>query len=210
MNSDASFERYSLRERLCHWLAGFTYLYCLGTGLAFYTPYLFWIAIALGGGATSRFWHPFAGVAFFATVMWMHGMWRADMALSLEDRKWLDNAREYAANRDHLVPPQGRYNAGQKVFYWAMFWGVIALLITGVAMWFPDYVPATLRWVRPLVVILHSAAALITIGAFIIHIYMGLFLVPGSLAAMVRGGVSKDWARAHHRLWYEHMTRRPE
>ncbi len=48
-------ERYTFEERLCHWLTGFSYLYCMATGLAFYSPYLFWIAIALGGGPTSRF-----------------------------------------------------------------------------------------------------------------------------------------------------------
>ena len=56
-------ERYPFHERICHWLTGFAYLYCLATGLAFYSPYLFWLAVILGGGPTSRFWHPLVGVA---------------------------------------------------------------------------------------------------------------------------------------------------
>ena len=205
-----SIERYTFKERICHWFAGLTYLYCLCTGLAFYTPYLFWVAIALGGGPTSRFWHPFVGVTFFAGVMWMHQIWRSDLALTSDDQKWLDQVKNYATNRDDLVPPQGRYNAGQKIFYWAMFYGAFLLALTGLVMWFPEYIPFAAGWIRPLVVILHSAAALVTIGAFIIHIYMGVFVVPGSVAAIVNGNVSKDWARTHHRLWYDQVTRTRE
>ena len=196
-------ERYTFKERLCHWLTGFTYLYCLATGLAFYSPYLFWMAIALGRGPTSRFWHPFVGLLFFIAAMWMHGIWRNDVQMTDADRAWLNHAGDYATNRDNLVPPQGRFNAGQKLFYWAMFYGAFLLILSGLVMWFPEYVPFNLAWIRPIVVIIHEGAALITIGAFIIHVYMGVFMVPGSLTAMVQGWVTKDWARTHHRLWYE-------
>ena len=54
--------------------------------------------------------------------------------------------------------------------------------------------------------ILHEIAALITIGAFIIHIYMGLFVVPGGFHAIVHGYVSRGWAKAHHRLWYDRIV----
>ena len=33
-------ERYTFVERLMHWFTGATYVYCLATGLAFYSPYL--------------------------------------------------------------------------------------------------------------------------------------------------------------------------
>ncbi len=196
-------ERYSYKERLCHWITGFAYIYCLSTGLAFYSPFLYWIAAVLGGGPTIRFWHPIVGLVFVAAAVWMHELWRRDMSMTTEDRKWLDRVKYYATNQDELVPPQWKYNAGQKQFYWAMFFGAIALVVTGVVMWFPELVADSIRWVRPMVVILHCIAALATIGAFLIHIYMGLFVVPGSLEAMVRGFVSRDWARTHHRLWYE-------
>lgn len=203
-------ERYTFRERLCHWLTGFAYLYCLATGLAFYSPYLFWMAVALGGGPTSRFWHPILGVGFVAAAMWMHALWRGDVDFSGNDREWMDHAKDYAANRDELVPPQGRFNAGQKAFYWAMFYGALLLLLTGVFMWFPEYLPFSARSIRPIMVILHECAALVTIGAFIIHVYMGVFMVPGSVHAMVGGTVSRAWARAHHRLWYEQVEHRAD
>lgn len=202
-------ERYSYKERLCHWITGFAYLYCLSTGLAFYSPFLFWLAVVLGGGPTVRFWHPILGLCFVASAIWMHGLWRADMGSTVQDKAWTDKVKFYVTNRDELLPPQWRFNAGQKQFYWAMFYGAIALLLTGIVMWFPEYVPLSLSWLRPVVVILHCIAALVTLGAFMIHIYMGLFVVPGSLHAIVTGFVSRDWARTHHRLWYERVNHKP-
>jgi formate dehydrogenase subunit gamma len=61
-----------------------------------------------------------------------------------------------------------------------------------------------------LAILVHEASALITIGAFIIHLYMGVFLVPGSVTAMVDGHVSKAWAKTHHRLWYDRVAEKPD
>ena len=63
--------------------------------------------------------------------------------------------------------------------------------------------PPNLRFAA---ILLHEAAALATIGGFIIHVYMGVAVVPGGLRAMVRGYVSTAWARMHHRLWYDRVT----
>ena len=94
-------------------------------------------------------------------------------------------------NRDEMMPAQERFNAGQKQFYWILFWGAIVLLLIGIIMWLPERMPLGLRWVLRLATIIHSTAALITIGAIIIHIYMGLWMTPGSLKAMIEGHVSK-------------------
>lgn len=200
-------ERYTFHERICHWATAVAYSYCLLTGLALYTPHLFWIALALGGGPTSRFWHPLMGVAFAACAMWMHGMWRRDMSLTDADRSWMKGVRDYIENHDDLVVPQGRFNAGQKEFYWIMYYGAALLLVSGVVMWFPEYMPI---WLRAPMVMLHECAALVTIGGFIIHVYMGVFLVPGGLRAMCTGYVTRGWAKAHHALWYKEVAGGPE
>ncbi len=200
-------ERYSFHERICHWTTAAAYLYCLATGLAFYTPHLFWLAVILGGGPTSRQWHPLLGVVFVAAVIWMHALWSKDVAIGPSDKEWLAKSEAYVTNDDAHVPPQERFNGGQKVFYWAMFWGALALFCSGALMWFPEYVPAGLRWIRPVAILVHECAALVTIGAFIVHIYMGVFVVPGSTEAMVGGRVTKRWAMTHHKLWYDRILR---
>src|SRR5215510_4126328 len=198
--------RYNFRERLCHWINAVAYSYDMLTGLAIFPPHLYWIAAVLGGGPTIRFWHPLIGLVFTVTIFWMHALWRGDMAHTERDREWTKNVKYYVQNRDEMMPPQNRFNAGQKQFYWILFWGAIVLLLTGVIMWFPERMPLGVRWVLRLATIIHSAAALITIGAIIIHIYMGLWMTPGSLKAMIEGHVSRQWACAHHRLWFERVT----
>ena len=197
--------RYTFRERVMHWLAGFTYLYLLISGLAFFAPQLYWMAATLGGGPAARFWHPWVGVAFTIAMVWMHQTWRADMRITEADRQWTRAVRNYIENRDDEVPPADRFNAGQKQFYWVMFISAILLLLSGLAMWFPEYVPPSLR---PVAVVIHEVAALLTIGAFIIHVYMGLFAVPRGFTAIVHGYVSPQWARQHHRLWFNRITTR--
>ena len=197
--------RYTLAERVVHWLAAIVYCYVLLTGLAFYSPHLYWIATILGGGPTSRYWHPWLGVVFFAAIVWMLRAWISDMRITLADRKWEHEMRHYIRNEDEQLPPIDRFNIGQKYFFWVMLWSGVVLVLTGVVMWFPELVPFAL--LRQIAILLHVSAALITIGAFIIHVYMGTAMVRGGFTSIIRGEVSPAWARMHHRLWYERVTR---
>jgi formate dehydrogenase subunit gamma len=201
-------QRYTFAERAYHWINAIAYTYLMLTGLAIFTPLAYWLAYVLGGPATIRYWHPWVGLIYLATIFWMHRMWKRDMQKIPEDERWSKNIRAYAENRDELMPPQGRFNAGQKQFWWVMLYCTFILLITGIIMWIPEKMPRELHWVLPITVFIHSATALITIAAFIIHVYMSVWVTPGSVKAMVEGHVSTRWARTHHRLWYEKITGR--
>jgi len=200
--------RYTLHERVNHWIAGLTYIYCLVTGLAFWSPYMFWLAALVGGGAVARFWHPWLGLVFTASVFWMYKIWRRDMLMSDADRAWSKSIQYYIRNEDENLPPIGRFNLGQKQFFWIMFYAAAVLLITGAVLWFPERIPWSLRALRYAAILLHVAAALITIGLFIIHVYMGTAVVRGGFTSIIRGEVSPAWARTHHRLWYDRVTGR--
>ena len=191
-----------------HWAAALAYVYLLLTGLAFWTPALYWLAIVLGGGFLSRALHPIIGVLFAAVVVWMYAIWRRDMRTTAADRRWRKAMPRYIRNEDHAVPPAGRFNYGQKALFWVMVWGTLALLVSGVVLWFPDAVPPDLRVIRELAVLVHAIAALVTIGGFIVHLYMGLAVVPGGLSAMLHGEVSEEWARHHHPLWVDDAARK--
>jgi formate dehydrogenase subunit gamma len=201
--------RYTLGERVMHWVAGLSYVYLLATGLAFWSPYLFWVAGLVGGGPTARFWHPWMGVLWFASAFWMYAAWRRDMRITEADREWATHIVDYIRNRDENLPPIGRFNIGQKQFFWVMFFGGIVLLLSGVAMWFVNDIPPDWRWLRYTAVLVHVVAALLTIGAFIIHVYMGTAMVRGGFTSIIRGEVSSAWARMHHRLWYEQVRGAP-
>ena len=208
-DSEGRIIRYSFAERVIHWVAGFSYVYLLLTGLAFWSPYLFWMTDLVGGGPTARSWHPWIGLIFIATLVRMFFMWHRDMRSTPEDREWAKHVGDYISNRDENLPPIGRFNIGQKQFFWIMFFGGIALLLSGVAMWLVNDIPWSWRWLRYTAVMVHAVSALITIGAFIIHVYMGTALVRGSFTSIVHGEVSVAWARMHHRLWYEQVKDAP-
>jgi formate dehydrogenase subunit gamma len=201
-------QRYTFAERAYHWINAIAYTYLMLTGLALFTPLAYWLAYVLGGPATIRYWHPWIGLIYLATIFWMHRMWKRDMQKIPEDEQWSKNIRAYAEHHDELMPPQGRFNAGQKQFWWVMLYCTFILLFTGIIMWIPEKMPRELHWVLPITVFIHSATALITIAAFIIHVYMSVWVTPGSVKAMVEGHVSNAWARTHHRLWYEKITGR--
>ena len=207
-DSDRTIVRYTFTERINHWLAALAYIYCLMSGLAFWSPYLYWMAAILGGGPTARFWHPWFGLIFTASVFIMYSTWQADMTITDADLTWKRNIDHYIRNEDEELPPIWRFNYGQKLFFWVMFYGVIVLLISGFGLWFVESIPWSLRWLRYLAIFLHVTAALATIGAMIIHVYMGTAMVRGGFTAMVLGKVSAAWAWTHHRLWYEQVTQR--
>jgi formate dehydrogenase subunit gamma len=198
--------RYTLVERVHHWMGALFYVYCLITGLAFWSPYMFWLAALVGGGPTARFWHPWIGLAFTASMFWLYRMWRGDMATTEADLRWRKAVNHYIENDDQNLPPEGRFNYGQKIFFWRMFYGVILLALSGLGLWFVESIPWSLHWLRLLCVTVHVVAALATIGGFIIHVYMGTAMIRGGFTSIIRGEVSVAWAKTHHRLWYEQVT----
>jgi formate dehydrogenase subunit gamma len=198
--------RYSLGERLVHSAAALSYVYLLLTGLAFWTPGLYWMATMLGGGYLSRVVHPVIGVVFAAVVAWMYLVWRRDMRTTAGDRAWRKAMAAYIRNDDARVPPAGRFNFGQKQLFWVMVLGGAVLLVSGVVLWMPQAVPPSQRWLLEGAVLLHAGSALVTIAGFIVHLYMGLAVVPGGLRAILHGDVSDAWARHHHRAWYDEAT----
>ena len=199
--------RYSFHERLVHWLAAISYIYLMLTGLAFWSPWLFWIAVALGGGTVSRELHPWAGLIFVFATTHMYSLWGRQMKETPSDKDFWGAVSHYIRNEDEQVPSADRFNAGQKLLFWGFFWCGILLLLSGLVLWFPHLVPWNLRYLRYAAVILHPICALLTIGLFIIHVYMGTAMERGAFNSVVRGDVSPGWAKRYHRVWYEQKLR---
>jgi formate dehydrogenase subunit gamma len=199
--------RYSFHERAIHWLAGLSYLYLLLSGLAFWSPWLFWIAIVLGGGTIARELHPWFGLVFVVAVFLMHRMWGGQMKETPQDKIWWRNIGHYIRNEDKQMPSADRFNPGQKLLFWGFFWNGIVLLLTGLVLWNPQWIPWSVGFLRPLCALIHPIAALLTIALFIIHVYMGTAMERGAFGSVIRGDVSEKWAEKHHRNWYDHILR---
>ena len=187
--------RYVFRERLMHSCAAVSYVYLLLTGLAFWSPSFYWIATVLGGGFLARAMHPWVGVVFALVATWMLLSWSAVMRPTEDDRAWRKAMWHYIRNEDQHVPRSGRFNYGQKMQFWVMTISAFVLLLSGLVLWFPESIPANAAIIREIAVLVHAITALVTIGAFIIHVYMGVVVVPNGQAIVI-GGSTDDRAAA--------------
>jgi formate dehydrogenase subunit gamma len=202
--------RYTFRERVIHWIAGFSYVYLLVSGLAFWSPWVFWLAILVGGGTIARLLHPWFGLVFVFATWLMYQMWAPQMKETPSDKKWWDAIGHYVRNEDDQVPSADRFNPGQKLLFWGFFVFGLILLVTGLVLWFPQYIPwGAASWLRPVCAILHAIAALFTIALFMIHVYMGTAMERGAFGSVIRGDVSQAWMEHHHRTWYEQIMKPP-
>lgn len=199
--------RYTFIERATHWVAAFSYIYLLLSGLAFWSPALFWLAYLLGGGQLARTLHPWFGLIFAVAVIYMYILWSAQMHITATDKAWWHSLQYYITNEDEKMPPAGRYNAGQKLLFWGFFVFGLLLLLSGLVLWFPEWIPWSLRYLRYIAVLVHASSALITIGLFMLHIYMGVFAERGAFGSVIRGDVSVDFAKRYHPGWYEEVVR---
>src|SRR6266542_2239419 len=182
--SKSNITRFSVNERVVHWSVALSFLYAAVTGLALWSPRLFWLSAIFGGGTTVRAWHPWGGVSFalFFTVMFR--AWRKQMLLDRDDRRWLRNAHRYAVHEEAGLPEAGRFNAGQKALFWMQASSGFVLLATGVVLWWPEAMP---RVLRETAILVHPMAAVISLGGLIIHIYMGTAAVPEAFRGMIQG-----------------------
>src|SRR5260370_21705854 len=137
----------------------------------------------------------------------MYGMWGRQMHERETDKEFWRSVRHYIRNEDELVPSADRFNAGQKLLFWGFFWCGILLLLSGLVLWFPHLIPWSLRYLRYAAVLIHASCALLTIGFFIIHVYMGTAMERVAFGSSIRGGVSKGWAERDQRTWYEPLLR---
>jgi len=202
--------RYTFKERMTHWLVAVSYIYLLLTGLAFWSPWLYWLAMVLGGATISRELHGWAGLVFVCGIWMMHSMWSGQMKETADDKQWWGAIGHYIRNEDDKVPSAGRFNGGQKLLFWGFFYNAILLLLTGLVLWLPHYIPWSLHYLRDVAVIVHPICALLTIGLFIIHVYMGTAMERGAFGSVIRGDVSLAWAKHYHNQWLQQLQRDSE
>jgi len=196
--------RERLSARVVHWIVALTFFVCLFTGLPIWTPYLGFLAYLFGGLHVCRILHPWAGVAFAVASVFMFVQWVSQMKLTKADREFITpkGMLRYFQYRNEDADV-GKYNGGQKLLFWAAALGTVGLLITGLVIWFPLEFP---QWVREASYLLHDAAFSLFFAMIIGHIYLGTAAEPGTFRSMIRGTVTKSWARLHHPRWYREVT----
>ena len=199
--------RYRGFTRINHWVTAISLIVLLLSGMALFSPYLYFLTGLFGGGQTTRWLHPFVGILlFFSFLILFLQLWRLNLPKP-EDVTWVENIGEVVKGNEEKLPELGKYNAGQKFIFWAMAALIVVLIVTGVMIWqqyFPDLVsiPAR-RWA----VLGHSLAAVLIILTFILHVYAAIW-TRGTIRAMTRGTVTGGWAWRHHRKWLRELAGR--
>ena len=196
-------QRYSAGERANHWVVGICFILLALSGLAFFHPAFFPLTQLFGGGPWTRILHPYIGVVMmlFFIMMFLR-FWRLNV-MEQRDVEWLKNVNKMIDGNDHDMPEQGKYNGGQKVLFWGLVVGMLALTASGVAMW-RAWLHLPVDMVRVASVV-HAAAAVWMIGLIIMHVYAAIW-TRGTIRAMLYGTVTRAWAKQHHRGWYRKVT----
>ena len=195
--------RFTYLERVTHWVVGISFLLLLLSGLAFSYPWLFWMTVLLGGGPTARLLHPWIGLVFASGLTLMFWLWVRDMAMGEADLRWMRAIKHYARHEKDKVPPTGKYNGGQKGFFWAQSLLGLLFLVSGLPLWFAgSFGSGLLSFAR----LLHYVAALGGGLLLIVHVYLGTIAYPGTIRGILYGKVSREWARLHHPLWHREKT----
>ena len=108
----------------------------------------------------------------------------------------------YLGGRHGVMPPQPRFNTGEKMNAIVSVGALILLAITGLIMWFGK--GSVSPGVFQTAVIIHDLAMAATVTMFLIHLYLATAhpLMWQSLTGIRFGGVSESYAREHHAIWY--------
>jgi formate dehydrogenase subunit gamma len=199
--------RHPVYTRIVHWgVAGF-FILALLSGFAIYSPWPYrWLTPLFGGGPMTRLLHPWFSIVFVAMAVLQFVHWLRPMSWTRDDGRWMRRLKQYVTNTEKLEPEYvDFFNAGQKLYFWAIVATAMIFLVTGIPMWFP----ATFgRAAVAASYVLHDIAALIMLVGFIVHVYEGTASQPGTFHSMTRGTVEKRWAWTHHPAWYQKVTGR--
>jgi formate dehydrogenase subunit gamma len=205
---------------LLHWFNAIVWLFELLTGLALISsPYFrvapqWYLGIVEGVFGTRagmlRF-HVALGTAWIGVYL-VYGVFgfrtylsrevlRNEIALDSQDWRWLVvRLLRIIGRSKEPLPPQGIYNAGQKVFALLVYAMIPVIMVTGVIMGFRLFGPAAVGWA----VVTHFVAVASVVAGLIIHVYMGAVFPEEKPAffSMITGTVNELYAYNHHFTWW--------
>ena len=208
---------------LLHWFNATVWLTELATGAAlissphFRIAPLWYIAIVQGffGSRAHMLWfHIAVGITWicvfaiygtfgFRTYLRREVMQR-EIALDWDDFVWLIvRLLRMLGRSDDPLPPQGVYNAGQKLFALMVYAMIPIVMLTGLVMAFHLGGTALVAWA----VALHFVAVGMVFSGLMIHVYMGAVFPEEKPAffSMITGMVNELYAYRHHFKWWKEV-----
>jgi formate dehydrogenase subunit gamma len=190
-------QRFTLTERLLHWVHASAFFVLLGSGLILYLPAL----------STTFADRPLIkDIHFYTAVSWAGAMIliallgnRRALARTIREVDLFDrDDRRFLAG--HIDSPQGRFNAGQKVNVIVTAAFATLFFVSGMILWLGER-NTDIRLGGT--IYLHDALMYLSVVIVVGHLYLALInrSTRHSLRGMVLGAVREDWAHAHHTKW---------
>ncbi len=99
----------------------------------------------------------------------------------------------------------GRYNAGEKAWFWLAILAGAVVVVSGLVLDFPFF-----DQTRSDIELSHRVHAIGSIGLLAVsfgHIFMGTVAMEGAYEPMRTGYCDENWAKEHHDLWYADLEK---
>lgn len=200
--------RFTVGERALHWLLALTFFAMLVTGLALFVPAL----AAVVSRPQAKAWHIDAALALaLGTAVIVGASWsrlrqtaRDLDRFDRDDARWLLGVLRLGGRRP--PPPQGRFNAGQKLNAAVVGGLMVVMSVTGALMLVGE---RDTRHRFEGAVIVHDWATAILMVLVAGHLYMATVhrSTRRALRGIVLGDVDRAWAVTHHEKWVDAQSR---
>ena len=218
-NGDDQIVRFDRSQIVQHLLLTLSFVILVITGFALRYPEAWWVGWLAQIGMTEVVRgdiHRIAAVIMIATsLLHIHYLFltsrgRREFKALLPEvrdlRDFINNIRFHTWRTEKEVR-FGQYDYSQKAEYWALVWGTIIMILTGLILWFPAL---SVRFFPALVIpasqtIHFYEAILATLAIIVWHFFFVIFHpeeYPMSWTWLT-GKMSRQSARKHHARWYE-------
>jgi formate dehydrogenase subunit gamma len=199
--------RFTLNDRMVHWFAAVTFVVLAVTGLILLYGRVVLIPLFGFSGfaaiaSAGKYIHNLFGPIFAVAVVLLVIKFLSGNLPEAGDLKWFRDGGGLLGKHTSC----GRYNAGEKIWFWLVAVTAITVSVTGLVLDFPLF--SQTRDVMQLSQLIHAAAAIVFVAGALGHIYIGTLGMEGALESMTQGSVDANWAKAHHDRWYADMERR--
>jgi formate dehydrogenase gamma subunit len=127
-----------------------------------------------------------------------------EVCLDADDLRWLRiRFLRILGRASEPLPPQGLYNAGQKLFAWLVYLSIPIIMLTGLVMSLHLLSTTAVAWA----VVLHFVAVGFVVSGLVIHVYMGAVFPEEKPAffSMITGMVNELYAYRHHFKWWREV-----
>lgn len=202
--SGKTITRWSKLDRILHWSTATLFILLAITGLSMLFGRAVLIPVLGADGfaayaSLGRAVHNYLGPLFVAVLLILILSWFKNNIINNDDIRWFKSGGGGIVGHKHASC--GRFNAGEKVWFWLVTLLGIGVGITGLILDFPnfDQVRNTMQNTN----LIHATLSMAWIAVAFGHIYIGTAGSEGSLDGMVTGEVDENWAKQHHDLWYE-------